>query len=73
MARWRVEAVVAQPPGRGLSRKLTESGIEVLAARDRTVVDTAKEARQGTLEATRLEEVGCHGHAHGHGQGGCPS
>ena len=73
MARWGVEAVVAPRLGRGAFRKLTESGIEVLAARGRTVADIAEEARRGSLRSARLEEVGCHGHTHERGSGGCHS
>jgi predicted Fe-Mo cluster-binding NifX family protein len=73
MARWGVEAVVASQLGRGAFRKLTESGIEVLAAQGRTVADIAEQARRGSLRSARLEEVGCHGHAQGEGHGGCHS
>ncbi len=73
MARWEVAAVVAPQMGRGAYRKLSESGIEVLGARGRTVADIAEQARRGSLWSARLEEVGCHGHAHGHGEGGCRS
>ena len=35
----------------------------------RTVADIEDEARRGSLGSARLEEVGCHGHAHGRGEG----
>jgi hypothetical protein len=61
--------VVASHLGRGAARKRIDSRVQVLAALGGTVGEIAETNAPGIPGSARLEEIGCHAHAHGQGGG----